>query len=545
MADQIIDGSITSSKIANNAITASKLDPISIGFINVKAMGVIGGGSVDDTVALQAAINWGVTNNKLIFVPADTYKVSSGKMRSSTSLEWWCLRLPTNANIYFEPGAKLVLANNPPSDTRVLSINNVQNVTVSGYVEIDGSASTVTSANDQLHGIFIYNAQNVILESAYVHDCYGDNIFVGGLENTPSVNVKIGFCRCVTAGRKNFVIHYVDQLHVNTAILDNSKGGAPSFTGANSLDLEPDDYTGARSFYQHFDYLSTTGYGNDLSAGISDDLAKKWTLAIDSFDMRVSGTSAPALLSYGLTMKIDNLTIKSLDHKATLGIQTLYAQFIAIGRATIEGINGQAIYAASSSQYKPRLHIDSLKLDGTNAANSSGVRIDGGDLYVGDMDCINLAGNSLYVFATMNNTLVSVNNLVVRNCGLDQVALLSSYSDFKPNIHLSNIAIFDERAVKVKRVLEFSTNAALLGTTIGTIYNPYAISEWYSTYNNFKRTLKLSGGTVLPALFIVEGSPEGILIAPIGSVAMRVDGASKTALYVKETGTGNTGWIGK
>lgn len=41
------------------------------------------------------------------------------------------------------------------------------------------------------------------------------------------------------------------------------------------------------------------------------------------------------------------------------------------------------------------------------------------------------------------------------------------------------------------------------------------------------------------------GSPEGVVTAPVGSQYRRTDGGAATTLYVKESGTGSTGWIGK
>lgn len=41
------------------------------------------------------------------------------------------------------------------------------------------------------------------------------------------------------------------------------------------------------------------------------------------------------------------------------------------------------------------------------------------------------------------------------------------------------------------------------------------------------------------------GTPEGSLAAPVGSVYLREDGGAGTTLYVKQSGTGNTGWVGK
>ncbi len=42
-----------------------------------------------------------------------------------------------------------------------------------------------------------------------------------------------------------------------------------------------------------------------------------------------------------------------------------------------------------------------------------------------------------------------------------------------------------------------------------------------------------------------SGSPEGAVTAPVGSLFSRTDGGAGTSLYVKQSGTGNTGWVGK
>ena len=42
-----------------------------------------------------------------------------------------------------------------------------------------------------------------------------------------------------------------------------------------------------------------------------------------------------------------------------------------------------------------------------------------------------------------------------------------------------------------------------------------------------------------------SGTPEGAITAVVGSLYMRTNGGAGTSLYVKESGSGNTGWIGK
>lgn len=56
-------------------------------------------------------------------------------------------------------------------------------------------------------------------------------------------------------------------------------------------------------------------------------------------------------------------------------------------------------------------------------------------------------------------------------------------------------------------------------------------------------TTKLGpGGQVLA---VGTASPEGGYAAPAGSMFLRIDGGAGTTLYVKESGTGKTGWVGK
>jgi hypothetical protein len=42
-----------------------------------------------------------------------------------------------------------------------------------------------------------------------------------------------------------------------------------------------------------------------------------------------------------------------------------------------------------------------------------------------------------------------------------------------------------------------------------------------------------------------SGTPEGAVTAPVGSLFTRTDGGLLSTLYVKESGTGNTGWVAK
>jgi hypothetical protein len=49
--------------------------------------------------------------------------------------------------------------------------------------------------------------------------------------------------------------------------------------------------------------------------------------------------------------------------------------------------------------------------------------------------------------------------------------------------------------------------------------------------------------TNYPSFNVVNGSPEGVVTAAKGSMRLRLDGGVGTILYIKESGTGNTGWV--
>lgn len=63
----------------------------------------------------------------------------------------------------------------------------------------------------------------------------------------------------------------------------------------------------------------------------------------------------------------------------------------------------------------------------------------------------------------------------------------------------------------------------------------YDGTEFYATNSTALRTVLIRG-------YKGSSTPEAAVTAPIGSIFQRSDGSTNTSLYVKESGTGNTGW---
>lgn len=67
----------------------------------------------------------------------------------------------------------------------------------------------------------------------------------------------------------------------------------------------------------------------------------------------------------------------------------------------------------------------------------------------------------------------------------------------------------------------------------------------YTTFRGFGVKILDYLGTLTVTLKVGSGSPEGAFAAPVGSVWFRTDGGAATSFYVKESGTGTTGWVAK
>jgi len=67
-------------------------------------------------------------------------------------------------------------------------------------------------------------------------------------------------------------------------------------------------------------------------------------------------------------------------------------------------------------------------------------------------------------------------------------------------------------------------------------------SRWNSDSFNLTSQLYFNNNNYIQS---GSGSPEGVVAAPVGSLFLRTDGSTSTTLYVKTSGTGNTGWTAK
>jgi hypothetical protein len=74
--------------------------------------------------------------------------------------------------------------------------------------------------------------------------------------------------------------------------------------------------------------------------------------------------------------------------------------------------------------------------------------------------------------------------------------------------------------------------------------NSWAIHEDDPADRNAMGSINL-GGEAGPLISVGTGNPNGVVSSVVGGLYLRRDGGAGSTLYVKEAGTGNTGWVAK
>jgi len=100
-----------------------------------------------------------------------------------------------------------------------------------------------------------------------------------------------------------------------------------------------------------------------------------------------------------------------------------------------------------------------------------------------------------------------------------------------------------------------AVNSVTSDSTTG-YFSFYVDDTDYDTFQEFKIQIVKPNYSIFPidnvrifdraqTIHSGAGTPESSVTAPVGSLYLRTDGGAGTTFYVKESGAGNTGWIGK
>lgn len=469
---------------------------------NVKdGYGAIGDGVNDDTAEIQAALTAGAGG--IVYIPAGNYLISSALTTSAdtTIIAYGARIFNTSTNIYL--------------------LNLVSGCKVYG-LELEGTG--YATSDSDARGISIVGLSGSEKENVIIKDCYIHNIAFYGIlcDYCKHVNIQttkienISYAGILTLSSDNVA---VDHCHIKNIDSELSNEYGVAFTSLNPV-------ANPRS-----QYCSVT---NCLIEDVT-----KWE------GIETHG---------GLAVKFENNVIKGCSRGIVLKMRPSSGD--AIDAATDCIVKGNIVYGAgnigcyingTSTLYAENNIIDSNIF--YDCGTEGEAPADQGSILIGytrnTIISNNIVRNSFCSgisikrsndgFTVTGNTIIDTQNSVTGTIGI--YVYLSSIGIISDNFIYTVNAALNDYVGEVGIRVDGGTNNVTIGVNKITYTTPLTVANAnvdYGILTNNGSKIYSNGAT-----------PESAITAPIGSLCINSAGGAGTTLYIKELGTGNTGWIGK
>lgn len=287
--------------------------------------------------------------------------------------------------------------------------------------------------------------------------------------------------------------------------------------------------------------LQNCGKGLMLAGGSITDAEEAnvsgSTLGIENYDSVVRfGNGIANNCGQGAYMEAGKLgaDFASFNNCSTRGVEGRLGAMINLRSARIDGCGGIALFVSNSTASAPNLSA-------TNAVSHAVFGVGRSNI---DVNTSTLTGSGGYgVYATQStfaNAQASNTTGAVSGGFRSQDFSIINARDSIGTIDGTNIPnVWSPNGiVAFGNTLPFTTGSTTFAPSADNLYD---IGTPSTRVRRVHATdLRLGDGTV--RIFAIAGNPEGGTTAPPGSLALRTDTGK---LYVKETGTGNTGWVMK
>ena len=223
VSDTYVDTRLNTQESLNERIKAELLY-LNEKFINVKDFGAIGDGIVDDTVAIQNALDMKVP----VLIPEGTFKITKP--------------LEVYNDVYFN-GKIVVEGADGTADKRALNINEDKKEGLLRIINpiIEGGWDNVSELGEQSHLITMIGVSDVLISGGLLTNAYGDHIYMGGVIDLdydvyykrPCTNITIENVEMSYSRRCNIAVTSNDGV----VIRDNKMILNGNYVG--SIDIEP------------------------------------------------------------------------------------------------------------------------------------------------------------------------------------------------------------------------------------------------------------------------------------------------------------------
>lgn len=507
--------------------------------VSVKDFGAVGDGITDDTVAIQAALNSG--SKEIIFPAGSTYIINGG-LSSSTA-----------GQVIRAYGATIKLKNNA-TFKGMFTLNGAGSSVMGGTWDGNKANGNSGPTGGSTLPVEVYASWNINVNASRctIRDCYSINTYGmfctgGSVSDTLFENNTVRN----TTGYGIFLSSAVDAYR-NRAIgnnIDMSEGGV---YGQGIL------FTRTGSVRQYDWELSNNTIIGSQDAAIAD-------LAINLGVRGDKGIVSNNITRYGAMGFSEGGTDTVITGNSFLDLVGSFRYGIEVSGARTTVSGNTVSNAKQGVIVSGNINYDNLCITGNRIQSTdSGIRLQIASGYTGRN--ISITGNNLTVglrgvYTTRDITNLTVSGNVIVGPGSGTANSRGFYSE-TPEVNAyifvqGNTVVGFERAFSVYYATAQAINK--LYATGNNIANDTTSSSrtwvfeglasmgtdvilaWGPTNAGFRENY-LDGNIKFN---IATGTPEGVVTAAVGSLYLRSNGGANTTLYVKESGTGNTGWVAK
>lgn len=503
-------------------------------FTNVLDYGAAGDGSTDDLAAFQAAVAAVVARGGgTVFIPPGEYKltISSGDTTS--------ILLSGTENVRFLGcGASSVLKMGDDASGGAWSMFLVTAGAVgTEFEEIAFDQSELTNpGSGECHLIEADSAEIVkIIGCTFYGGVSGAGSYVKAGGSSVSI-VQVAGCDMTDAGGACVELGGMDAGWVIDSRLLNSGTDAALAIAAGSDSITNVIIDGC--------YIGSAGAAADLSASgtaervhISGSLFLG-TVAIDGFDklqfqscearLTASGITDPVLsVANGQYLEIQGCNVvraSTADAGLCIDLDTISRSQVTVNRWVQETTNG-VLHAVDCSSLQLSAN-QTIAADAGSSAN---------DCYL--LEAASVVADNIQIAAEHIN---ATSGMWLRGIHIA-----------RDGANLGNIQIVDPMMAAIATGVLFdddSAGSSAFGGRLMVAGGSISASTAAFTVSVSTVPVVIGGNasTFGAQVFaLASGSPEGVVTARVGSECRRLDGGTGTTIYIKESGTGNTGWVGK
>lgn len=229
--------------VQDHSLTIDKMVVGTLGYVTPQMFGAVGDGVVDDTAAIQAAVNAHLN----VYIPSGTYLVN-GKYNDWTDPHMGGIKLRSGQRLHMAADCTIQVATNDGAFYNAISVYQCKDVEIrGGKIVGERQTHTNTAASLQGYGIDVIESENVLIDNVDISEMRGDAIIVNGIYDTVdgvtqcmseySNGITIQNCNLHDCERQGITVLAGNNVVMNNNSFHDITGSAPR----SGIDIEPLD----------------------------------------------------------------------------------------------------------------------------------------------------------------------------------------------------------------------------------------------------------------------------------------------------------------